>query len=175
MSVREHGAAILAELTAVLASAEGTEDAAARILAADRVFFTGAERSGLMLRAWAMRLVQMGRTAYAAGDVSTPAIGRGDLLVAASASGSTASVLRHVRTALDAGADVCIITARRDSPLTALAPADVILPAQHKDAAGGLQPMGSLFEQGLLILGDAVVLAAAPDPAALRARHANLE
>ena len=155
---------------------ETLERCAQKISAHDRIFVYGAGRSGLMLRALAMRLAQQGRTVYAVGDCTTPAIGEGDLLIAASASGATHSVCRFVQIALDCGADVLVITARAQSPLTELAPADVLLPSPTKDEAGdSVQPMGSLFEQALLLCGDAVVRRMEADATGMRRRHANLE
>ena len=64
------------------------------ILSADRIFVTGAGRSLLALRAIAMRFMHLGLTAYVVGDVTTPAFGAGDLLIAGSGSGTTGSVVR---------------------------------------------------------------------------------
>lgn len=169
---------ILSEL-ALLAEAvppEAIERCAQKISAHHRIFVYGAGRSGLMLRALAMRLAQQGRTVYAVGDCTTPAIGEGDLLIAASASGTTHSVCRFVQIALNCGADVLVLTARAQSPLTQLAPADILLPAPTKDEAGAsIQPLGSLFEQALLLCGDAVVRRMEADAPDMRRRHANLE
>ena len=64
------------------------------ILTARRVFFVGAGRSGLALEMAAMRVMHLGLTVYVVGEVVTPAIERGDLLVVASGSGTTASPVR---------------------------------------------------------------------------------
>ena len=153
---------------------ESLERCAAQLASHERIFVCGAGRSGLMLKALAMRLMQLGKTAYAAGETTTPAIGPGDLLVAASASGSTPSVCRNVRIALDCGSDVMILTARSHSPLTELHPADLLQPAPTKDEPG-VQLMGSLFEQGLLLVCDTLVSRLPYDADAMRMRHANLE
>jgi len=155
---------------------DAAERAARRILSHERVFVHGAGRSGLMLRALAMRLAQMGRCVYVAGETVTPAIRRGDLLIVASASGTTASVLRAAEVARSCGADVLTITATADSPLTAVHPADVLMDTPTKDRAqADGQAMGSLFEQALLIFGDAVVQCMGADPLQMRKNHANLE
>ena len=139
-----------------------------------RIFVSGAGRTGLMLRAFAMRLMQTGKTAFVAGETTTPAIEPGDLLVAASASGSTQSVCSHVTTALECGADVMVLTAREASPLTQLHPADLVVPAPTKDDPGN-QIMGSLFEQAVLLLGDAITVRLRCPTEEMRRRHANLE
>ena len=169
---------LLDELTRLAAAVpeEAILRCAQKISAHDRIFVYGAGRSGLMLRALAMRLAQMGRTVYAVGECTTPAISEGDLLLVASASGTTHSVCRFVQIALDCGADVLVITAREASPLTALSPADAVLPAPSKDETGAsIQPMGSLFEQALLLFEDAVVCRMEADAPEMRRRHANLE
>jgi len=149
---------------------------AGKIGAHQRIFVYGAGRSGLMLRALAMRLAQMGRIVYAAGDCTTPAIAEGDLLIVASASGTTHSACRFAEIALGCGADVMVLTGREHSPLTELAAADAVLPSPSKDETGAsAQPMGSLFEQGLLLFADAMVRRMEADAHQMRCRHANLE
>ena len=169
---------ILRELGGALGQvpAESVDAAAKAVVAHRRVFVAGAGRSGLMLKAFAMRLMQMGRTVYAAGETVTPAVEKGDLVILASASGTTRSVLCCAETAERVGADLFVITASPDAPLSAIHPADAVLPCGSGDrAAGSGQVLGSLFEQALLLFCDAVVLALPADPDAMRRRHANLE
>ena len=172
---------ILNELNALFSALD--DGAAARtaeaVSAHPRVFVCGAGRSGLMLRAFAMRLAQMGKTVFVAGETVTPAIGPGDLLVTASASGTTGGVVRNAEIARGAGADLLVLTASPDAPLGRLATCGlVVLPAATKDRAGSsAQVMGSLFEQALLLFCDTVTarLTAPGSAGDLRARHANLE
>ena len=174
----DYAKAILGELQTVFAALpeDAAEQTAQRICAHARIFVYGAGRSGLMLRAFAMRLAQMGRSVYVVGETTTPAIGAGDLLVLASASGTTHSACYYAETAQKAGAEWFVLTATADSPLTEMRPADVLLPAGSRDRPGGsAQIMGSLFEQALLIFLDAVVQRIPADRAVMRRRHANLE
>lgn len=169
---------ILAELSKLFSQAD--ESAVKRMIAAvnchERIFVHAAGRSGLMLRAFAMRLAQMGKTVFVVGETVTPAIGTGDLLVTASASGSTAGVCRNAQIAKEAGADLFVISAKEQSVLAEIHPVDILLPAATKDsAAGSAQVMGSLFEQALLILCDGVIAAIPYNPEQMRSRHANLE
>ena len=114
---------------------------AEKIDAHGRVFVYGAGRSGLMLRALAMRLMQMGKCAYVVGETVTPSVEEGDLLILASASGKTHSVCHYAEVAKHCGVDLLIITAAEQSPLTAIAPADVRFSVPDKDsAAGGVCP-----------------------------------
>ena len=140
-----------------------------------RVFVYGAGRSGLMIKAFAMRLAQMGRTVFAVGEVVTPAIEGGDLLLLASASGETASVLRCAETARAVGATVYALTASGFSTLLSLSDGAVRLVAPTKDQMSASSLMGTLFEESVLLFGDAVINALGGDPAQMRARHANLE
>lgn len=169
---------ILSELNGVFeALPEASIQNTARIIENhNRIFVYGAGRSGLMLKALAMRLAQLGRTAYVVGETTTPAIEEGDLLIVASASGSTHSTCHFAKCAKKAGARVFVITANPHSPLTAIAPAGLILPASSKDSTtGSRQIMGSLFEQALLLFCDAVVASCHHNAADMRKRHANLE
>lgn len=54
-----------------------------------KIFVAGAGRSGLMGRAFAMRLMHVGRSAYVVGETVTPGIEAGDVLVLGSGSGET--------------------------------------------------------------------------------------
>ena len=144
---------IIGELESALGqvSPDAAEGMIDRINAHERIFCFAAGRSGLMLRAFAMRLIQMGKTVWVVGETVTPAIGPGDLLILASASGETKSVLLYAEEAMKAGADLLVITARAGSSLCKMRPADICLPTPTKDEAAGEQAMGSLFEQALLL------------------------
>src|SRR5437868_8212472 len=62
-----------------------------QLVAARRVFVAAAGRSGLVVRAFAMRLMHLGLHAHVVGDVTTPAFAAGDLLVIGSGSGEPES------------------------------------------------------------------------------------
>jgi hypothetical protein len=55
---------------------------------ADRIFVVGAGRTGLALKAAAMRLMHLGFTVFVAGETTTPAIRDNDLLIAGSRLGN---------------------------------------------------------------------------------------
>lgn len=148
-----------------------------------RVFVLGAGRSGLALRMTAMRLMHLGLTVHVVGEVTTPAIAAGDLLLTASGSGTTTGIVRAASTAVEAGARVAAITTGASSPLARLANgAAVVVPAADKlDRSGraSAQYAGSLFEQAVVVIGDALFHAlwsrSDQDADALWPRHANLE
>ena len=152
------------------------------IRAAPSVFAAGAGRSGLVLKMTAMRLMHLGMAAHVVGETTTPAIGAGDLLIAASGSGTTPSVVRSAAKSREVGANVLAFTTAADSALAELATRVVVLPAAQKQDHGTTvshQYSGSLFEQGLLLVTDALFHALWQidgSPAEeLWPRHANLE
>ncbi|OIH95451.1 6-phospho-3-hexuloisomerase [Curtobacterium sp. MCBA15_001] len=149
---------------------------------ADRVFVHGAGRSGLALRMTAMRFMHLGLDTHVVGEVTTPAIGSGDVLVVASGSGTTTGIVQAAQTASDVGAHVVAISTTDDSPLSAVATVTLVLPAATKTDRSGTasaQYAGGLFEQGVALLGDALfhTLWTRGDQTAddLWPRHANLE
>lgn len=149
---------------------------------ADRIFVVGAGRSGLALRSAAMRLMHFGYTVFVAGETTTPAIRKGDLLLAASGSGTTSTIVKAAEKAVAAGAEVVALSTTADSPLAQLAALVVIVPAAQKQDHGKTiseQYAGSLFEQSLLLITDAIfqtLWGIDQEPAEeLWKRHANLE
>lgn len=169
--------AILAQLGD--AQAETLLDA---IESASRVFVLGLGRSGLLLRMFAMRLMQIGLTAHIVGDATTPAIAPGDLLIVLSGSGRTATVLTLARKAKDFGAQVAAITSSPATPLAEVADLTVIIPAGSvkTDVTTPTRlPLANALEQAMAIYLDCVgaMLAARceQDNTAMMARHANLE
>jgi 6-phospho-3-hexuloisomerase len=152
---------------------------------APRVFVAGAGRSGLAMRALAMRLAHLGKSVHVVGETTAPPIVAHDLLIIGSGSGSTASLEAVAARAGDLGADVLLVTIMPDSPIARLATHVVQVPAPSPKAAGAsgavesIQPMGSLFEQCLLLLGDIAVLMLMErdgiESEQMFARHANLE
>jgi 6-phospho-3-hexuloisomerase len=172
------------EVTSTAGQVEGDqlEALASSIRSAERIFVSGAGRSGLVLRMAAMRLMHLGMQVYVAGDTTTPAIREGDLLLVASGSGTTAGVVKAAETAAAAGARVAAVTTNAGSRLAGLADAVVIVPAAQKtDHGSGVtrQYSGSLFEQVLFVLTESIfqTLWNHTDAPAeeLWLRHANLE
>jgi len=124
-------ALILGELKQSLAAVSESEieTAQRKILAAKRVFVTGAGRSGLALRMAAMRLMHLGLDVHVAGEVTAPAIASGDLLLVASGSGTTAGAVHAAEVARKVGAEVLALTAARESKLAQLAQSLIVIPA----------------------------------------------
>lgn len=179
--------AILAENVHVVdqlrdASAETLDAAADRLQRAERVFVLGAGRSGLALRMTAMRLMHLGLDVHVVGEVTAPAIADGDVLLVASGSGTTGAIVRAAETASALGVGIVALTTDADSTLARLAEVTVVIPAAAKQDHGGPlseQYSGGLFEQSVLLVGDALfhtlwkVSGATAEQ--LWPRHANLE
>lgn len=174
---------ILGELekTFDMVSEEQIDALLAKVRSHQRIFVYATGRSGLMVKTFAMRLMQMGLTAFVVGETTTPSIQAGDLLILASSSGTTKSVCDYADSARKSGVDLAIITSTAESYLSRNFDVTVSIVADSKYAGGGnsLQPMGSLFEQALLILFDSTILkmvqGSGETTRQMQKNHANLE
>jgi len=185
MSFQPTAETILNELRSVLSHVDEAQfrQLVSGITSAERLFVTGQGRSGLMARAFAMRAMHVGIRAHVVGEVTTPSIGKGDLLLACSASGKTSLTCQIARAAKKAGARVAAVVARPSSPLAKTAHTVAVLHAppgaRSKPKVTSAQFGNTLFEQALLVLLDAVALALAEilrtGQAEMSQRHANLE
>ena len=153
------------------------------VLEANKVFTAGSGRSGLMAKSFSMRLMHMGIDAYVIGETATPNFKKDDLLIISSGSGETKTLLPLAQKARDIGGTTAAVTLSPDSSLGRLADFTVTLPGSPKDQTEGdgttIQPMGSLYEQTLLLFYDAIILGIMDkkglDSKNMYGRHANLE
>ena len=152
------------------------------IAGANRVFIAGAGRSGLVARAFAMRLMHLGLKVHAVGEVTTPAAKPGDLLIIVSGSGQTHSMSCVMERGRSNGAKVAVLTSVPGSPIGKKA--DIIVHIKGKTAkdlanVGLRSPLGTPFELSAMVFLDSVIEELADrfrkNEAELRARHANLE
>lgn len=186
MSVRDQAVQIAGEVSRTVGRVDD-DRAEALVVALDeanRVFVVGAGRSLRSIEAFAIRLLHLGVSAFVVGETTTPALEPGDLLLVGSGSGSTGSLIPIARRAVEKGGRVALVTIRSGSAIGELADIELHVPAptpklDGPDEAESIQPMGSLFEQSLLVVLDAVVLALmqrrGESPETMFARHANLE
>ncbi|MEK3735062.1 MULTISPECIES: 6-phospho-3-hexuloisomerase [Paenibacillus] len=160
----KQAAVIASEIAESVEKIDGTQVEALieRILKSEAVFVAGSGRSGLMIRAFAMRLMQMGHRVHVVGDTVTPAIGARDLLIIGSGSGETQSLVAMAQKAKQIGSSLAAITIKPESRIGALADVVVQLPGatkdQQQDFLTTVQPMASLFEQTMLVVLDAAIL-----------------
>jgi 6-phospho-3-hexuloisomerase len=149
-----------------------------QIQSADRVYVTGAGRSGFIAKAFGMRLMHLGYDAYVVGETITPGFQSGNLLVAFSGSGETHSILSICDTAKSLGGTVCLITASPDSTMSRMADCVVSLgdlspyynrdthtfeirqlAGKYRSVTSAFAPLGTLFETLALVFSDAVISA----------------
>ena len=176
---------ILKELDTALGSVDpvSVEMLADAILDADQVFFIGVGRVLLSLQAVAKRLAHLGIRTHYVGEITEPAITEADLLIVGSGSGSTLFPAGIAKKAKAAGAKVVHIGSNPNSELKEVAEFMVRIPVRTKnylkDEIDSEQPMASLFEQRLLLLGDTVAKMIIDkkkiDTKSLWKFHANLE
>lgn len=147
-----------------------------KIMEAENVFFSAQGRSGDMVKALAIRFMHLGINAYVAGESSTSAIKSGDLLIAVSSSAKTKVTLNHLETAEKVGAETALITSV-DVENNKISSMVICIPIRSKIDTD--QHAGSLFEQSVLILGDAIAWYIQKykhiDTEIMNARHANLQ
>ncbi len=152
------------------------------ILSARRVFIAGKGRTGLQMRAFAMRLMHLGLVVHVVDDVTTPAIGGRDLLLVGSSSGRTRSLVGAVESLAGIGASLAAICGNLDSPIARAADSLVYIPATNFKANGddeSVLVMGALFEHCLGLSCDLLVIrlkeTLGVDERDMNARHANIE
>jgi 6-phospho-3-hexuloisomerase len=119
-----------------------------------KVYIIGAGRANLIMRTFAMRLMQIGFRSCVVFDTSTPAMEAGDLLIAGTGSGTTETVVVIARQARALGARLALFSKSADSALAQEADAVVQIPTGR--CTQKLQSKGSEFEQSLFILCDSI-------------------
>ncbi|MGM0804373.1 MAG: 6-phospho-3-hexuloisomerase [Bacillota bacterium] len=185
MKTTQYLAAVVEELsqTVRLISDEETENLVDRILESKKIFVAGAGRSGFMGKSFVMRMMHMGIDAYVVGETVTASFEKDDLLIIGSGSGETKTLVAIAEKAKSLGGTVAAITISPESTIGELADITVRLPGITKDQSEGdfktIQPMGSLFEQTMLLIYDAIILRFMEkkglDSNKMYGKHANLE
>lgn len=150
---------------------------------AKRVFFVGVGRVLLSLEAIAKRLAHLGIDTVIVGEITEPAITNEDILIVGSGSGESLFPLSIAKKANEFHATVAHIGSNPNSSMKEVTDVFVRIPVQSKlnlaEEVQSIQPMTSLFEQTLLLLGDTIALMFIieddTDMADLWQYHANLE
>src|ERR1700728_3077072 len=99
------------------------------IVAAKRIVVFGLGREGLQMRGFAMRLFHMGRNVAVWGDMTTPALGPGDLFIASAGPGDLPTAQTLVEIARKAGARTVLVTARPSGGLASHVDIVTVIPA----------------------------------------------
>ena len=169
-SFRDCERIIVQELADVLDHMDETQiDALVNLIAnARKVFFVGVGHLGV--------------DTVMVGQITEPAICGQDLLIVGSGSGKTGFPLFIAGKAKSFGAKVARIGIVEDCPMKQYTDLFVHVPAAGKPGSGtkpSQQPMTSLFEQSLLLVGDAIAMSMVRkrdiDLDSLWEYHANLE
>jgi len=164
--------------------AEEFDAAVAAIAGANRIALYGVGREGLQIKGLAMRLFHLGLKAAVVGDMTTPPVGTGDLLIVSAGPGDFSTVSALMGVAHGADARVLVVTAEPGGAAAQKANLVLTVPAQtmasdRGAAATSVLPMGSLYEGALYVLFEMLVLALRDrlgvSADAMRANHTNLE
>lgn len=176
---------VLKELETSLGSIseETVEQLIEIVLGSKKVFFVGVGRVLLSLQAIAKRWAHLGIDTHIVGEITEPAITAEDVLIVGSGSGTTLFPAGIAKKAHASGAKVVHIGSNPNSDLKDIAALMVRIPVRTKnyldDEIDSEQPMTSLFEQTLLLLGDIVAKMIIDrkqlDMKSLWQYHANLE
>ncbi len=164
------------------------------VLQARRIYVMGAGRSGLVAKAFAMRLMHLGLISFVVGETITPALMKDDVLVIFSGSGSTKTIADIAETTKEIGGRIALISANPGSRIARIADAVVIIESERDTVSDdtaefeirqmmgehkSFAPLGTLFETAAMIFGDAVISRlmeiTRTEEAALKDRHTNIE
>jgi 6-phospho-3-hexuloisomerase len=175
-------------------SDDDVEKFLSELLHAKRIYVIGAGRSGLVAKAFAMRLMHLGLAAFVVGETITPALNKEDVMVVFSGSGKTKTVADIAETAKEIGVHICLITSNADSRIGKIADCIVII-EHHRDEVDddavefeirqmlgehkSFAPLGTVFETASIVFADAIVSRlmeiTQTDEIALKNRHTNIE
>ena len=141
------------------------------IINSKNIFVTGAGRSGLAAKAFAMRLMHLGLSAYVVGETISPAIYEDDCIIAISGSGETNTIVSAAKIAKNRGSKVLALTSYPDSTLGRLCDSFILVKGRTKKEVDdenyikrqihgnytSLTPLGTAFELTTLVFLDAIV------------------
>jgi 6-phospho-3-hexuloisomerase len=174
----------LQEIADAVRTVPGTaiEEVVDELLAARRIACYAGGREGLVMRGLVMRLFHAGLDVHYVGDMTTPAVGDGDLLVLSCGPGRISMVEALAGVAKRDGARLLYLTAQPHIPPAGLADTMVRIAAQtmaNDQESTAVLPMGSTYEIALFVLVDLITNEVrrrrSESVEELRSRHTNLE
>jgi len=176
-----HQQLILDKITGILEATQEDYDEklTAMLDAAGRIFIAGAGRSKLVGNFFAMRLVHGGYNVNVVGEIVTPSIKAGDLLIVISGSGETEQLVAFTKSAKKVGAKIMLISSRASSTIGDMA--DGVFQIGREDLYGKVvgMPMGTVFELSTLLFLESTISHIIHEKGIpeeiMRERHANLE
>jgi len=157
--MREASSYILSEVQEALESVDPAtaEEVVDAIIRAKKIFVYGVGRSGLVGKAFSVRLVQMGLNVHFIGDTTTPIVEKGDMVMIISNTGETMSAVQTANIVGRIGCIVVTITSSLSSKLGRASNIVVEIPPRRNDDKARLAPLGTLFEDASFIFLDSLV------------------
>jgi 6-phospho-3-hexuloisomerase len=157
-----------------------------------KALILGAGRSGLVGRAFAMRLMHVGIDVYVMGETITPAIGEGDIVIIISGSGSGAMSTTAAHMAKRLGSLIFAVTSYPDSELAQISDHVIVVSGreavakesdyQSRQLLGeheSLAPMGTLFEDTCMVFLDGLIaelmIRLEVSEVSMRKKHSTIE
>jgi len=176
-----HRRLIIDKITSILDATDTAYDKQLTTMVdkASRIFIAGAGRSALVARFFAMRLMHGGYDVFVVGEIVTPSLKKGDLLIVISGSGETETMIAFAKRAKELGAELVLISSRTSSTLADMS--DSVISIGSPDMYGKVvgMPMGTVFELSTLIFLEATISHIIHEKGIpeeeMRYRHANLE
>ena len=178
---------VMNELTTTLNSIDPVqvEKLVEAMLKANQVYFIGVGRVMLSLQSVCKRMAHLGIKAHYVGEITEPCFTNNDLLIVGSGSGGSIFPLNIAKKArkICPNCTIVHIGSNPNSEMKDIADFMVRIPVRTKfyleDEIDSCQPMTSLFEQSLLLLGDIMAKMIIEnehlDMKGLWQYHANLE
>jgi 6-phospho-3-hexuloisomerase len=155
---------------------ENTDKFVDMILGARKIFLYGVGRSGLIAKAFAIRLVQMGLEVFFVGETVTPIVEEGNVVIIVSYTGETMSAIQTANIVRRVGAKVVALTAHSHSKLATASNVVIEVHPPKDEERKRLAPLGTLFEDATLIYLDSIVAALmeklGQSEGSMRKRHA---
>lgn len=176
-----HRDLLLNKITDILGATDDSYEAKLVSMCDDakRIFITGAGRSKLVGNFLGMRLMHSGYETYVQGEVATPSIRSGDLLIVISGSGETTQLVSFANKAKSEGAKVILICSKSKSTIGDIADQTIQIGNDNSFAPTKGMPMGTMFELSTLIFLEATISYLIHEKGIteedMRYRHANME
>ena len=146
----------------------------------NRIFVYGAGRSGLVAKAFAIRLVHLGFQTFVIGETITGPVQKDDLVIIVSGSGETIPAVMTAEIAHNLGAKVVSITGKKNSGIAKYADITLFISTTCNDSERKkYAPLGTLFEASVWILLDGIIAdlleCKSETEGNMRSRHATLQ
>jgi len=152
----------------------------ALFLKSNRIFVYGAGRSGLVAKAFAIRLVHLGFQTFVICETITGPVQKGDLVIIVSGSGETIPAVMTAEIAQNLEAKVVSITGKKNSEIAKYADITLFISASCNDIERKkYAPLGTLFEASVWVLFDGLIAdlldSKNENEESMRSRHATVE